>query len=330
MPRLPTVKMSELPGGGFQLTNTLAYSPHTVYENGDFASPCTSGADDVPILQKLNVTDKVLDQTDKSLNKRLWALYPVDKPLDEIKARGRDAHFKLMGMPLATRDDVIKAVPVHDRDQRHQVYILVHSVCTIIEDEALRSVLAPLLDKTADPKFYNHVEPVRPAVARLSAQKDRANTLLREGQQRGSVCTQFEALVLYMQTLLELAPWHPSPLLFTGQQAHALGVAQLYGALLSNLAIACAQLGKADPRFLRKAMQFASLVIEMRYAKHATLMTAIKTLNNARSELCTDVVFQSAGDMPRLVHQTLDRMAKKAHDGWAHEKCRTAKHEGCM
>lgn len=320
MPRLPTVQFNQLGAGGFEMTNMLAYSPRTVYENGDFASACTSGGDTLPILQKLNVTDKVLDQTDKSLNKRLWALYPVDKPLDAIKAVGRDAHIKLL---------VIKALPVHDRDQRHQLYILVHSVCQIIEDEAQRSVLRPLLDRTADPKFYNQVEPVRSAIARLNVQKERANALLREGQ-RSSLHKQFEALVLYLQTLLELAPWHPSPLLFTGQQAHELGVAQLYGSLLVNLALACNQLGKADPRFYRKSMQFASLVIEMRYARHTTLMTAIKTLNNARTELCRDVVYQDPGQMPAHVHRTLEKMAKKAHDGWAHEKCLTAKHEGCM
>lgn len=323
------MQFSQIGEGAFEISNTLVYSPNTIYENGDFASPCTSGGDTMPILQKLNVTDKVLDQTDKSLNKRLWALYPVDKPLAEIKAVFREAHFKLADWPLAARDDIIKAVPVHDRDQRHQLYILIHAVCQIIEDEALRRVLAPLLDRSSDPKFYNHVEPVRDAVPRLNAQKDRANALLRAGQ-RGSLDKQFEALVLYLQTVLELAPWHPSPLLFTGKQAHELGVAQLYGSLLSNIALACCLLGKADPRFYRKSMQFASLVIEMRYARHKTLMTAIKTLNNARTELCRETMFMDPGDMPGLVQKALEKMSTKAHDGWAHEKCLTAKHEGCM
>ncbi len=44
-----------------------------------------------------------------------------------------------------------------------------------------------------------------------------------------------------------------------------------------NIAVACNYLGRFNPQFFRKGMQFAGLVIEMRYAKADTLMKAMRS-----------------------------------------------------
>lgn len=179
-------------------------------------------------------------------------------------------------------------------------------------------------------KAKNRVDPIATVVAGVEAKKDEANDLFRSislapNKERRAV----DALTAYIRALLALAPWYASPLVFSGKQAFDLGIAQLQSALLLNIAIACQYLGDADPRFYRKAMQFASLIIEMRYVKHRTLMKAIQILNSNRNDLCR-ITGESPGAMPRIVQETLEKMEAKATDGWAHENCRTEKHEGCM
>jgi hypothetical protein len=319
---------TEPPMFSSNIAGIMALSPQTKYESGNFNSEFTTGGDTFPI-ERLNITDKVLDQSDKSLNRKLWESFPVNKHLDDIKKMGQEAMVQTaMAMHMGNAN-IAELLPVHARDQRAQLFIIIYGVCSFIEGEQ-GSLLASVMQDIAVRKAKNRIDPIATVVAEVEAKKDEANDLFRSinlapNKDRRTV----DALIAYIRALLALAPWYASPLVFSGKQAFDFGIAQLQSALLLNIAIACQYLGDADPRFYRKAMQFASLIIEMRYVKHKTLMKAIQILNSNRNELCR-IVGESPGAMPRIVQETLTKMEAKAADGWAHENCRTAKHEGCM
>lgn len=310
------------------LAGAMAFSSQTKYQNGNFNSEYTAGGDTFPI-QRLNMTDKVLNQSDKSLNRKLWEAFPADKRLDDIRKMGQEAMMQQVMASMRGNANIPELVPTHDRDQRAQLFIIIYGVCALIEGEQ-GSLLADIMKEIAVRKKENRVDPVATTVADVEAKKDEANDLYRSidlapNKDRRAVDT----LIAYIRALLALAPWFASPLVFSGKQAFELGVAQLQSTLCSNIAITCQRLGTADPRFYRKAMQFASLVVEMRYVKHATLMKAIRVLNASRNELC-QINLESPGPMPGLVESLMSKMEAKSVDGWAHENCRTVKHEGCM
>lgn len=306
----------------------LALSAQTKYENGAFNSEFTAGGDTLA-LPRLAVTDKVMDQSDKSLNRKLWELYPVDKKLDEIKKLGQTAMMAQVMGGMSGDKSVAELLPLHDEDQRMQLFIIIYGVCTVLEAKP-GSISADLFGGPSKRKRGNVVEPLATLIARVQAQKEEANIILRSAENnKHPFQGQTEALLAYLRALLELTPWLASPLVFTSKQAFETGIAPLQAALLLNTAIACQYLGANVPALYRKAMQFASLVIEMRYVKHATLMKAIRILNSSRISLCNETM-ESPGDMPRIVKGVLERMERKSKDGWAHANCLTEEHEGCM
>lgn len=224
----------------------------TWYEGGTYSSPCTAGGDlDLP--DRLPVNEAVLNQTDKSLNKQLWALYPVELsseaameqgaalhlsalesfdpacvPLDELSRRlgwqAADQRLQMMILDNITLED-LEAVGVYNcgpKSRRHSNFV-----------NQLKKGVSLLL---AMPKKLHHVVSVEEALAKV-------NSMMDDRHQSEAAKTLQPPLIwglelrAVLSDLLELAPWHPFPDVMTAEQAFATGLAQMYTGLLYECAL---------------------------------------------------------------------------------------------
>lgn len=291
----------------------------------------TTGGDSLPI-KRLKLTDKVIDQTDRSLNKVLWARYPFDiyTPSSEYKRMLDNASASLGRAGTSTPSELARAMVLRDIEERCQLYLVAHDTACLIE-EAMKIDGRKIAFRAYGLLKFNNVA----FPADLSKVPD-----LSELQIIDQGVDQYEKLGLHvlgieigqqlmrLQRLMRLAPLHASPVLFTGAQASHLGLAQEQGELLTRLAKGCLGLGYLDAGFHRCAMQFALLAMNMRYIHHPHLIAAVEAYRNAYQAVHP----HPTGALVPLPHldTALDRLRRKNVAGWAHEYCLTDAHEGCM
>ncbi|EKC99977.1 hypothetical protein A1Q2_05741 [Trichosporon asahii var. asahii CBS 8904] len=310
---------------------------------GRLFSVFTTGGDSLPI-QRLNVTDKVMDQSDKSLNKRLWGRYPFelsnhwDIVLQLTTLRGR-----LERASTSTPEDLARAMLLRDLEERYQLYVIVYDTALLIETtlpikgrfmafnrfDAMRTdIMVDPADIANDP-----VSLLQPLENHYDKRENGVEDWEEEwGKEWGDRLWAAEATahLIWMARLMGLAPFHASPCLFTGAKASELGLAQEQGKLLTRLAQGCLRLGEGNGRFYHCAKQFALLAIGMRYIHHPHLITAVEAYRDA----CQGMHPHPTGARVPIPHldKTLERLRSKSKTvtGWAHEHCLTEAHEGCM
>ena len=354
----PALPLRTNPNNATQLAHAQCssplYPPMTWYEGGTYSSPCTAGGDlDLP--DRLPVNEAVLNQTDKSLNKQLWALYPVELsseaameqgaalhlsalesfdpacvPLDELSRRlgwqAADQRLQMMILDNITLED-LEAVGVYNcgpKSRRHSNFV-----------NQLKKGVSLLL---AMPKKLHHVVSVEEALAKV-------NSMMDDRHQSEAAKTLQPPLIwglelrAVLSDLLELAPWHPFPDVMTAEQAFVTGLAQMYTGLLYECALLSYRLGHYHCRLWLRSIQFSALLIETRYITHRQLIMAVKLHHVAHVAITSGGHDGHLPDIDRAprpdlvaTRDLIKRMEAKATkpDAWAHENCLTAAHEGCM
>lgn len=85
-------------------------------------------------IKRLNVTDKVMDQTDKSLNKRLWGRYPFEIINHwDIARQLTIVSERLDREIISTPEDLGRAMALRDLEERYQLYLTVYHAAELIE-----------------------------------------------------------------------------------------------------------------------------------------------------------------------------------------------------
>lgn len=351
----PTASANGAPSG----RSAAQYPPVKWYEVATFGSPYTAGGD-IDLPGRLPVDGRVLDQSDKSLNKRLWTLYPANAGRDAVAAQGQALHACVSDPihPERLAPDVLSArLGWHAADQRMQLLFLANVTLKELERFGVRDCPAETrresrhfaeLDacvaaELVEDKRHHAVSPVAEAVAALAAGKAELAGAKDLNSQPGVPDT-VRLLLLgatlrgYMRCLLQLAPWHPYPDVLTAEQAFASGAAEVHAALLYNCALLCFRIGTHDCRIWLRALQFATLLVETRFISHRLLIKAVALYRDVHYAMTqrdhTSHLGLRRPPKPHLddIRRLIQRMENKAVDpeAWAHRHCLTAAHEGCM
>lgn len=302
---------------------------------GRLFSVFTTGGDSLPI-QRLNVTDKVMDQSDKSLNKRLWGRYPFELINHwDIVLQLTTLRERLERATTSTPDGLARAMTLRDLEERYQLYAVVYDTALLIEEVLSiqgRYIAFYRFDHMKTELIVDPADSVKNPVWQLQSLDYEYDKYNYEGRDIGQREWECEAgtLTVWMGRLMCLAPLHASPCLFSEAKASELGIAQEQGRLLTRLAQGCLRLAEGNPRFHHCAMQFALLALNMRYIHHPHLITAVEAYRDAHQALNP----HPTGALVPIPHldKTLERLRSKSKTvtGWAHEHCLTEAHEGCM
>lgn len=164
----------------------------------DVNIPHTSGGTSIPI-DRLPLTQEHFSQKDKTMNKAIWALFPIDKTPQELTAIHAQAKdqivewvFAMTASPLTTstmkghspsgdynRDMLIKTIPIHERGRIAANLGTVERVTRTlawhgIDDAFLVADMWRGLNKHM--KETGMVEDLEPMIQRIIGDKDKANT----------------------------------------------------------------------------------------------------------------------------------------------------------
>lgn len=120
---------------------------------------------------------------------------------------------------------VASYLPTHDREQRNSLLILVHAALAYLRHLCGEGAAAAEADEALEAarrrKADNEAEPVHGLVRRLRCRMEAADMqLLSAGRHN-------DALGAYLGLLLDMLPWHASPIALGPDQAEETGVAQL-------------------------------------------------------------------------------------------------------
>lgn len=164
----------------------------------DVNIPHTSGGTSIPI-DRLPLAQEHFSQKDKTMNKAIWALFPIDKTPQELTAIHAQAKdqivewvFAMTASPLTTstmkghspsgdynRDMLIKTIPIHERGRIAANLGTVERVTRTlawhgIDDAFLVADMWRGLNKHM--KETGMVEDLEPMIQRIIGDKDKANT----------------------------------------------------------------------------------------------------------------------------------------------------------
>lgn len=137
-----------------------------------------------------------------------------------MPAPDAERQANVRGTPVASY------LPTHDRQQRNSLLIFVHGALAFLRQKGSMAEYDPseaeeALEAARRRKADNEADPVYDLVPRLRMRMEAADEQLL-GEERHHA-----ALGVYVGLLLDLLPWHASPIALTPDQAEQTGVAHL-------------------------------------------------------------------------------------------------------
>ncbi|KAL1407012.1 hypothetical protein Q8F55_006425 [Vanrija albida] len=289
--------------------------------------PFTAGGEAVPIARVAPLGAAHYEQRDASLNGAVWALFPVDSGVDELRelrerAEAECARRWIPGGERYSRTSLILAAPHHERGRiAANLGTLRHAYASLIAGghyvpETLHDLKTAGMGLLAERKARGAAEPLSALVTRLTRDMDEATN------KHYAVGNWARALLAYCRTMYDLYPWANTPLLFGAVDAFELGVAQLEGELWTNMAQTALQLAQVTraARWYGIARDCAAAVLQSRFTSAQLLSTAY--LSEVEGEPGAEHVAMAHA------HAAAQLIINGGGDTWAHSAC-LAGHEAC-